>query len=161
MSNLLLRGGWNAKSQNLILEYSKLSLEVNPDNHYTLVNDIGIDNTFILILSLVTESGEKYGDKLTLSYMLSLYKSGINFSEIAWLKGITEDGVRYNIHNLVNGVDKSALKYEHLENRKSLKKEIFRYEILPLIDELGYDNTRKLLRYKESYFKRFVSKLEK
>lgn len=158
MTNVYLN---NAKSKDYILEYIRKKLSEDPNNSDFLIKEIGIDETLILILSLMEESEVKYGDKLTLSYVLKFYTEGLNFSEIAWIKDISEDGIRYNIHSLVEGTDLSQLKYIHALNRRKLKDNILMVEVLNRLDTLGFDKACLELGYTELYFKRLCKKLNK
>lgn len=156
--NLFLK---NAKSKNFILEYIKAKLSEDTDNAQFLVSAVGIDETLILILSLIEETDVKYGDKLTLSYILNFYTQGLNFSEIAWIKDISEDGIRFNIHSLVKGREFAQLKYINSINRRKLKDKILMIEVLNLVEAVGFDVAREKLGYTELYFKRLCSRLRK
>lgn len=151
----------NAKSKNFILEYINAKLSEDLDNSQMLIKEVGVDETLLLILSLIEETDVKYGDKLTLSYILNFYTQGLNFSEIAWIKDISEDGIRFNIHSLVKGREFSQLKYINSINRRKLKDRILMVEVLSLVDEFGLDVAREKLGYTELYFKRLCSRLRK
>lgn len=151
----------NAKTRNYVLDYATKKLKDDPKNATFLIKEIGLDDTLILILSLIEETSVKYGDKLTLSYVLKFYTQGLNFSEIAWIKDISEDGIRYNIHSLVQGTDLSQLKYIHAVNRRKIKDTILMFEVLDLVSKVGSYEACQTLGYTELYFKRLCKRLTK
>lgn len=133
----------------------------NIDNKDLMLDTLGVNETLIPILKNVSQKGEPYGDGLTISYMKKFYLLGLSFSEIGKLKGITEDGVRYNIKTLYSKKEWSQIKYTHYLNRRELKDKILYCDLKPLIASYGLEETSNQLGYKQSYLDRLWKQLSK
>lgn len=149
------------KTKDYLLMYMYNKLKESELNDTYLIETIGFDEKLVLIMSIIQTSGMKYGDALTLSYISRFYKEGLTYSEIAWIKDITEDGVRHHIRNLVPKREMQEFKYINHKSRDVLMDKIFYFEILPLIEKNGYNDVRDKFNYSDSYFERMVKRIRK
>lgn len=124
------------------------------------MSDLGLDNTLLNTLIFLEREGKPLGDSLTISYIQKFYLLGLSFSEIGVIKGISEDGIRYNIKTLYDKKEWAQIKYIHSNSRKDLKNKIMYLDLKPLVDNKGLAVIGDKLGYSVSYFERFWTELE-
>lgn len=64
-----------------------------------LIDMLDLKEKSIWAITKVLNTNKKWGQILTFIDVIDIYKDGFTFSEIAWLKGVTQEAVRITIQN--------------------------------------------------------------
>lgn len=123
-------------------------------------NQLNIDEQLLLMIKQSIDT-ENYGENITISYIIDLYRLGFNYLEIGYLKDITKMGVRHHLKNNLKNEDLNKLKYLNKLNRKKIKEIIIKTEIYDKLTKENYEEFRVSLGYSESYFKLFMDDIDR
>lgn len=114
---------------------------------------LGIDETVLMAIQEVYETGDKWGQALTDKDIIEFYKSGLTFSEVSWVKGVTKEAIRLTLDvNLGSG--KALAKEVSKKERNELKEKILYKMVVEAKDELGEDEAIKKTGYSKTVFRR-------
>lgn len=121
---------------------------------------LGIDESTLMSIQLVHETEEKFGNSLRGHEILNLYRSGLTFNEVSWLKGVTSVAVRLQVNDLT-GSKKEDIKAESKENRKNIKNRILKRYILDDSEKYGKAEALKRSGYSKAFFNNMYKELRK
>lgn len=109
----------------------------------------------LFVISKVHQTGEKWGVNLTLADILMIYKEGLTYSEIAYMKGLTSAGVRLFVRfHLTNDTVHNLLKQENRQGRNELKYRILSQTIYKQVQEQGFEKAMEQTTYTRGAFRR-------
>lgn len=137
--------------EDYLLSYIHEELEKGT-NAKLIVGWLGLDSTILDGIQMVYDTGEFLGDILVGDELLKFYKSGLTYSEIARLKGVTNVAIRLSIKAL-SGENLAAVKEENRENRRKLRDVILYRKIWVTSEVLGFDEAKKRSGYSDAFFK--------
>ena len=90
----------------------------------TEVHDwLGIDETVLMAIQEVQDTGTKWGQALTDLDVVEFYKCGLTFSEVAWVKGVTKEAIRLTMDSYL-GAGKEQAKEVSKKKRSKIKNKI-------------------------------------
>lgn len=111
----------------------------------------GLDDLTMATIAEVYHTGEKWGATLTGYDCIDIYKNGLTFSEIAWMKGVTKVAIRLMVDGVI-GDGKEALKKHNRERRRELRSIILYDMIVVKSEEVGREQARLLSGYSKGMF---------
>lgn len=121
---------------------------------------LNIDVLIITSIQFVEEYGEPFGDILTGYDIEKLYTAGLTFSEIAYLRGITKEGIRLMFDRFV-GSSKQQIKKKHYVVREKIRDAILEENVRLAVITKGKKGAYKELGYSRRYFNALYNKIEK
>lgn len=120
-----------------------------------LEQELKLSPLTLFVISKVHQTGEKWGVNLTLADILMIYKEGLTYSEIAYMKGLTPAGVRLFVRfHLTNHQVHMMLKKENKQGRHELKYRILAHTIYKDVEEMGMEKALERTTYTQGAFRR-------
>lgn len=150
---------FNIKQSSFLNRYFEEAFKHYSSEQLSVYLDLDIKFVSLLENILIKKTVEP--EDITISYIHFLYSEGFNFQEIGEIKKITKMGARYHVHNMLSSKDFHALKFDNKDKRSALKNKIFRFEIINNLTDENYHQIRSNLGFSESYFKVFLSNVER
>lgn len=115
---------------------------------------LGLDEMVLMAIEDVYDTGEKWGHTLTGLDVITFYKSGLTFSEVAWIKGVTKEAIRSTVDSILIVAEKEQAKWESRENRIKMR-DVILYDGLVLeVARIGMAAAIEKTGYNEKVFKR-------
>lgn len=121
---------------------------------------LGLDEMVLMAIHDVHTTGTKWGRTLTDVDIVDFYRTGLTFSEVAWIKGVTKEAIRLTVDSAI-GEGKKEAKKESKENR-NVYRDIILYDMIVL--ESNVTSKEEAIRktgYNKSVFNRMYRELVK
>lgn len=116
-------------------------------------NWLGIEETVLMAIHEVFDTGNKWGQVLTDFDIVDFYKSGLTFSEVSWIKGVTKEAIRLTVDSVLLDGKKYA-KEESKRNRVEMRNIILYQMVVVEADETSVEAAVEKTGYSKEVFKR-------
>lgn len=114
-------------------------------------NWLGIDEEIVLYIEHAETNQEKWGKVITGQDVVDIYRGGLTFSEIAWIKGVTKEAIRLTVDSTI-GSGKAEAKKESSKKRKEVRSVILYKVIVGEVEKLGKEVAMEQSGYSKSMF---------